>query len=246
MKVMETIPYRSSKIEIKTVPKGTLMFRLVKKPEDDLRGPLLADGTRCIIPNWHVFFYPNPFIGKIALGIWTAKLQNVYAYVLTQDVKVVWLLNPSKYTRNTKNTRRTFLTRCNRIPKGCLPRPLNWYNPCFSETIIKKYPDVVGMMAIAAPDAERARHGLRRITRKAHKYFHNAIDSAGSSSPPELILHPLKTVSSKDVIIKPEDKLENNFKVIKRFKVNDTHTLIKFMEEHAVYNPDTFFYTYKE
>ena len=222
------------------------MFRLVKKPEDDLRGPLLPDGTRCIIPNWHVFFYPNPFIGKIALGIWTSKLENIYAYILTRDVKVVWLLNPSKYTRNTKNTRRTFLKRCIKVPQGCLPKKLDWYNPCFSDTIIKKFPDVVGMMAIAPPDAERTSQGLKRVTRRVSKYFHNAIDYSGSSSPPELILHPLKTVSSKDVIVQPNDILENNFKVLKKFKVRDTASLLNFMENHAVYNPDTFFYTYKE
>ena len=246
VKAMETIPYRNSKLHIKTLPKGTLMFRLVKKPEDDLRGPALPDGTRCIVPNWHVFFYPNPFIGKISLGIWTAKLKKISVYVLTRDVKVVWLLNPSKFTRNTKNTRRTFLKRCNKVPRGCLPRDMDWYNPCFSDTIIKKYPDVVGMMAIAPPDAERAREGINRLTRKARKYFHEAKDAAGSSSPPELILHPLSTVSSKDVIVKPDDKLENNFEMIKQFKCNDTDVLIKFMEKHAVFNPETFFYTYKE
>jgi hypothetical protein len=246
MKVMETIPYRNSKIHIKTIPKGTLMFRMVKKPIDDVRGPLLPDGTRCIIPNWHVFFYPNPFIGKVALGIWTAKLENIYAYILTRDIKVVWLLSPSKYTRNTKNTARTFLKRCIKVPKGCLPRKLDWYNPCFSDTIIKNFPDVVGMMAIAAPDAERAKQGQKRLTRRVCKHFHNATDSAGSSSPPELILHPLKTVSPKDVIVQPDDVLENNFKVIKRFKCRNTNELLKFMETHAVYNPDTFFYTYKE
>jgi hypothetical protein len=94
---------------------------------------------------------------------------------------------------------------------------MDWYNPCFSDTIIKKYPDVVGMMAIAPPDAERAREGLKRLTRKVRKYFHEASDFANSYSPPELILHPLRKVSSKDVIVKPDDKLENNFQMIKIF-----------------------------
>ena len=246
MKVMETIPYRNTKLHVRTLPKGTLMFRLVKKHEDDLRGPLLPDGTRCIVSNWHVFFYPNPFIGKISLGIWTAYLKKVSVYILTRDVKVVWLLNPSKFTRNTKNTRRTFLKRCNKVPKGCLPKDMEWYNPCFSDTIIKKYPDVVGMMAISPPDAERAREGMKKLTRKARRYFYNATDAAGTSSPPELILHPLASVSPKDVIVKPNDKLENNFKLIKQFKCNDDNTLTNFMERHAVFNPDTFFYNYKE
>ena len=57
---MEEIPYRNTKILIQTIPKGTLIFRAAEAVENDLRGVPLGDGTRCIIPNFNVFFYPNP------------------------------------------------------------------------------------------------------------------------------------------------------------------------------------------
>ena len=65
---MEEIPYRNTKLLVKTIPKGTVLFRLVsKKNNDELRGIPLSDGTRCISPNHNIFFYPNPFLAKEAL-----------------------------------------------------------------------------------------------------------------------------------------------------------------------------------
>jgi hypothetical protein len=120
------------------------------------------------------------------------------------------------------------------------------YNPCLSDTIIEKYPDVVGMVALSVSDAGRINDSVKRKTLRNKKYYHFADDSAGIHSIPELILHPLTKRPSKDMIVKPEDKLENNYKILKTFYALDTEKLAKFMDNHAVYDPDTFFYKYKE
>jgi hypothetical protein len=243
---METVPYRRTKLSVKTFPAGTLLFRLVQRPIDDTRGVLLKDGKRCITPNYNVYFYPNPFAGKLALEEWLSKYKNVTVYVLTKDVKVLWLLKPSKYTRTTKNTQRNFIKKCSLVPRGCLPRSGDSYNPCLSNTIIEKYPDIVGMVSLSPNDARRIRAKLPRSTRKIQSYFHSATDELKIESVPELILHPLAKRPSKDVIVSEGDKLENNYKQIKSISTDNVSKLVDFMDKHAVYNSETFFYTYKE
>jgi hypothetical protein len=235
---METILYRRKKLEVKTIPKGTLLFRLVKNPEDDVRGVLLADGTRCITPNQNVFFYPNPFVGKLTLSKWFRDLKTVVAYKLTRDVKVLWLLSPSKNTRLAKNTQKNFLKSCSKVPKGCLPKARNDYDPCLSDTLIKKYPDIVGMAEISINDARTLK---RNSTRRNRKYMHPASDATGTKSVPELVLHPLAQRPQKDMIIHEGDVLENNYQQIGEYKLADESAL-KLLLDKAHFNSETFFY----
>lgn len=239
---METILYRRKKIEVKTIPKGTILFRMVANSENDLRGSPLPDGTRCMIPNTNVFFYPDPFTGQLTQEEWIKSQKTVSVYKLTRDVKVLWLLTPSKNTRATKNTARNFIKRCSLVPKGCYIRPRNEYDPCVSDTIVKKYPEIVGMAAIAINDAARLKKGLNRnSTRRIKKYLKFASDANGTKSVPELILHPLAQRPQKDVIVHEGDVLENNYQKIGEYKMADEPALRKFMDKLR-YNPETFFY----
>ena len=242
---MESIKYRKSNLLIKTIPKDTLLFRIVAKPTDDLRGVLLEDGTRCITPNYNVFFHPNPFMGSLALKDHLQKDQNiVYAYKLKEDVKVILLVEPSKYSRRTKNSKSMFVKRCSTVKKGCLPNEGKWYDPCLSDTIIEKYPDIVGILALSIGDTVQMKRNLKK-TQKLVKYFKYAKDSRGIKGVPELILHPLSKRPTKDVITREEDPLENNYEQIAKFNRGDIRSMESFMEQHAVYNPDTYFFTYR-
>lgn len=248
----DVIFYRRTPIMVKTIPKGTLLFRLTKSVKDDTRGYPKKDGTRCILSNHNVFFYPNPFVGKLALSefIKAKEYPTISVYILKEDVKVVWLLKPSKFSRTEKNKKRTFLKRCSTIRQGCVDRvqlkgshaP---YNPCFSDGLIEKYPDVVGIMAIAVGDMKRIKEGMKSKT-PGKKFFHFAEDSNENSSIPELILHPLKKRPSKDVIVHPGDSLETNYKFLTHINSSRESDLTNFMNRHAVYNPETYFFTYKE
>lgn len=245
----DVIFYRRTPIMVKTIPKGTLLFRLTKSVKDDTRGYPKKDGTRCILSNHNVFFYPNPFVGKLALSefIKAKEYPTISVYILKNDVKVIWLLKPSKFSRTEKNKKGSFLKRCSTIRKGCVDKAHLQgshasYNPCFSDGIIKKYPDVVGIISISSGDMRRLKEKLKSKTLDK-KFFHFAEDSNENSSIPELILHPLKKRPSKDLIVHPGDSLETNYKLLTQI---DESQLSKFMNRHAVYNPETYFFTYKE
>jgi hypothetical protein len=246
---MEEIPYRNTKLLLQTIPKGTLLFRLVKRPLDDTRGIPLDDGTRCIIPNYNVFFYPNPFAIKIALGKWLKNEDAgdyIYIYTLSRDIKVLKLINPSKYSRGHKGTKRNFIKTCSTVPRGCMTRSLSTYDPCLSDTIISKYPEVVGIMGIPAADARELKKSLKKTSKRVSKFFKLAEDSLGVKGIPELVLHPLVKRPSQQVIVKDTDVLENNYKLLTKIDINNEAKLLKFMDRHAVYNPDTFYYNYTE
>lgn len=250
---METVPYRNEQLLVKTIPKGTLLFRLTKSPRDDLRGVPREDGNRCILPNHNVFFYPNPFVGKYALSefIRSKEYPTITVFILKHDIKVFWLLEPSQYSRVDKNRKRFFMKRCSKTRKGCVDkvRPTGLhapYNPCFSDTIIKKYPDIVGMMGIAFGDAERVNKAFRNKTVKHKKFFNFAKDSNNTNSIPELMLHPLTRRNEKPLIVKPGDVLNTNYKELAQFPTENETRLASFMEKHAVYDPETYFYNYKE
>jgi hypothetical protein len=250
---MDHILYRKAQIPVKTIPKGSLLFRLSKSVADDTRGYPKADGTRCILSNHNVFFYPNPFVGKLALSefVRSKDYPKMTVYALTHDVKVIWLLDPSPFSRVDKNKKRNFMKRCSTARKGCVDKPSIRgshapFNPCLSDTIIEKYPEVVGIMAIAFGDMERIQKGLPRKTMRVRKFFKMATDSAKNRSIPELILHPLTRRPSKDLIVKSEDKLETNYRELIKLDAFNEDKLSSFMERHAVYNPETFFYSYKE
>jgi hypothetical protein len=248
---MDTIVWRRKKIEVKTIPKGTILFRLVKEPENDTRGIPLEDGKRCITPNQNIFFYPEPFTGKLTWGNlpkskshWFDELKNIIVYEVTRDIKILWLLLPSKNTRGAKATERNFIKRCSKVSQGCLPKPRNAYDPCVSDTIVKKYPEIVGMMGIANADGIFLRKNMKRnrkMTQRVQKYMHFAKDANGANSTPELILHPLVRRPPKDVIVHEGDVLENNYKQIGVYNLQDEQALKNFMAK-LHYNPDTFFY----
>jgi hypothetical protein len=242
---METIPYRNTKLLIKTIPKDTLLFRIVANPIDDLRGVPIEDGKRCLTPNYNVFFHPNPFMGSLALKEYLQQGQNtVYVYKLKDDIKVISLTKPSKYSRRTKNEKGTFLKRCSTVKKGCLPNEGKWYDPCLSDTIIKKYPDVVGILAVSMGDTAEMKRNLKK-TQRISKYFKYASDSRGVKGVPELILHPLKKRPEKDLITTNDIILENNYEQIGSFSRTDISRMEKFMDKHAEYNPTTYFFTYR-
>ena len=246
---MEEIPYRNTKLLLQTIPKGTLLFRLVKRPLDDTRGVPLDDGTRCIIPNYNVFFYPNPFVVKLTIGKWIKNEDvghYIYVYTLTNDIKVLKLIKPSKYSRGHKGTKRNFIKTCSTVPKGCMPQSLSTYDPCLSDTVISKYPEVVGIMGIPAADSRNLRKSLKKTSKRIKNLFKLTEDSAGNKGIPELVLHPLVKRPSQQLIVKDTDVLENNYKLLTKIDINNEAKLLKFMDKHATYNPDTFYYNYTE
>jgi hypothetical protein len=115
-----------------------------------------------------------------------------------------------------------------------------------SDTIIKKYPDVVGMAGIAFGDAERVKQAYRNKTVRHKSYYKFAKDSAGVQSIPELILHPLTRRNEKPLVVNQGDTLDTNYRELAKLPTENEGKLAAFMEKHAVFDPETFFYTYRE
>jgi hypothetical protein len=245
---MESVPYRNTKLLVKKIPKNTLLFRLTKNFENDTRGVPIGDGKRCIIPHFKVYFYPNPFASELAFKKYLSEFDdNIYVYILTKDIKVFYFLKPSPITRRDKSRKRFFIKRCSTVKKGCMPRALNEYDACFSDTIIKKYPDIIGYIGNVAADTAAMKSNLHKPENiKLKRYFQYADDSANIKSVPELAIYPLVERSDKNMIVEPEDKLNNAYKLFKKFKRSDRKTITSFMENHTKFDPETFYYTYKE
>lgn len=236
---MEEIPYRNTKLLLKTIPKGTVLFRLSKDTENDLRGVSLDDGTRCLTPNFNVFFHPNPFIGFYLYKDYLKDIgKTVNVYELTKDIKVLSLVKPSKHSRMTMRNK-TFITRCSTVKQGCLPRKGNSYDPCVSKTIIQKFPEVVGMLVLA-PGDNKLKKNFKNMNPKILSYFHKAEDSFNINEVPELILHPLSKRPSENVIVHSEDSLDLNYKLLKKIPYNED-SLLKFMKK-LTFNPETYFF----
>jgi hypothetical protein len=248
---MEEVPYRNTKLLVKEFPKGTVLFRLVKRKNDDeIRGIPIGEDLRCISPNHNVFFYPNPFIAKQSLEMWCKNSKHMNVYILEHPIKVLWLLEPSKYSRITKNTKRNFIKRCSKIKKGCLPtKPTGMhaaFNPCLSDTMIKNYPDITGLINLSVGDATRIRKTLRSTPKHILKFMNTTMDAESRHpSIPELILHPLRERPQKDLLVYPDTKLDNAYSFYKCYCTDDTNKILKFMET-LEYNPETFFYMMKK
>ncbi len=227
---------------VQTIPAGTLLFRISADPVADVRGILREDGKRCIAPFFNVYFYPNPFVADITLEKWGDDYKSIphhHVFVTTQPIQVLRLVNPSPYTRLHMNKKRSFLRPCNKTRKGCLPRTDKKYNPCFSETLAAKYPQLVGTLAIARGDAVR----FKRSNSTRKRGMRSATDANGYVAPPELQLYPLQQRSMENILSEETDPLPTSYKLLQTFDRKDVAGLEAFMKTHTKFDPTTFFYT---
>lgn len=214
------VTYGNSKISTIKIPKGTLLFRCVETPEADFEG---VNG--CFPPQYNVFFYFSPFVVD---GIhWFNNIPKIDIYVTTNDIKIVSLISPSKYTRSTRSQKRQFMISCTKTRKSCLvPRP---YDPCFRETFIEKHPSILGWIAIAKDDVNEYKKA--NIPEEKNKYVIQVSDSRGITGPPELAIYPLRKRQFSD-IEPPKDALEFNYQHVATYSRSGTE-LLDFMHNYA-------------
>lgn len=235
------------KLHYTTLKKGTLLFRLVSNPSHDLNGPLMENGKHCLTENYNVFFYPNPFVGKIILSGKSFKdIDKIHIYKLKYDVKVLNLLGPSRLTRGHKvESKQKTLRTCSKARKGCLPLKGREFDPCFTSSFMKEHPTVLGMVSIAFNDSRSLAKNQSKITEVMKPYIHTKKDVNGLSGIPEIMLYPLKQRHIGDIISEPNEKLDNIYEVVDVLPIKEDE-LIHFMKSHAIYEPRTSFYIYNE
>lgn len=244
---MKTLKHGTKTLHIKRLKKGTLLFRIVKDNEDDLKGFLLPDGTRCLNANYNVFFYPNPFTHTLALTDDKITSDMMSVYVLKHDINVLNLTLPSNLTRAIRGApKNAFVTTCSSLKQGCSPYPGRSWDPCFSRQFAKKHPSIVGMLSVARQDAERFTSSVSHMSNDVKHYIHVMEDAKGRIAVPEIMLYPLPKRSVDDIVTKPTDKLNNSYKLLGHIPHKNTETLLRFMRERTVFDPTSSFYLYKE
>lgn len=231
------VKFGKQTIPVVTIPKGTLLFRGVMDPETDYNG---VNG--CISPHYNVFFYFSPFVLDGISG-WYDNIEQMQVYVASQDLRVAFLLSPSKFTRKTRLTKKQFMVPCNKTRKSCITGRA--YDPCFRDSFMEKHPSLVGWTAIGHADIRDFKKTAEsgRLGRRLH-FVPFAKDARGLEGPPELALYPLKRRHMKDVE-PPSDRDEFNYKHIASLS-RKGESLEQFMEKHSERAKGKWYYMYKE
>jgi len=242
---MEIVKYKHHKIYLDTIPKGTLLFRVVPEKEDDLTGVSVGN-KKCIPPQYNVFFYFNPFVTE-SQPRWYESIKTMEVYQLEKDVKVVLLLQPSPDSRGdsrykTKKTK-TFMITCNKTRKSCLKgRP---YDPCFEEGFIKKFPNVVGYIGVGRNDSLELKAYMKTSLQPVIDYIQIAEDARGVTGTPELVLYPLQERNLKDIVISnPDEWIQTqhfNYKHLQSLPHNQKD-LLQFIQNHTTRDQTTGYY----
>ena len=243
---METIEFEETEIPVIKIPKGTLLFRATQHTEMDYVGRDLG-GRLCIPPNYNVFFYYTPF--AIDSVKWYDRIMNIEACVTTKELMIVSLISPSEFTRTSRyDSKQPFLLPCNsdELKKACFKS--RQADPCFRDSFIEEFPQVVGYTAIAKEDADRLMLSIKKGKLKKYaKYIPLAKDDRGIEGTPEVVLYPLTKRQTESIYIDHPESFkgssEYNYKYITSLNRN-CDDREKFMKEHAVLKEGKY-YIYK-
>ena len=187
------------------LPKGTVLFRSTHSTLDfvrDFAGIPKKDDEFCLYPNFNVFFYPFPFVSESV-----SKYSYTSVFILLNDVKLINLISPSKFTRKDRLDKKGGIVSCDKVDsKGCTEHGYD-YDPCIDFDIVKDK-EVVGMIAIAHEDAKQLRNlllvlkdeNINNDNKKTHrdvyynKYYKLYKDARDVIGVPEIILYPRKYI----------------------------------------------------
>ena len=242
---MEYVEFEGAQVPILTIPKNTLLFRAAMNDERDYTGVDLGNKL-CIPPNYNVFFYFTPF--AVDSVKWYDRIQNIQVCRTTQELKIVSLISPSEYTRNSRYDKQPFLLPCDsdQIKKSCF-KSRN-ADPCFRDSFIQTFPNVVGYTALPKKDADALMANVKRGKLRTYaKYIPLVKDARGVEGTPEVVLYPLTKRRTESIYINhPEE-----WKATQRFNYEHIETLNRncedrkvFMDKHATLKDGM--YTYKE
>lgn len=252
-KIKDTIPFI-------IVPKNTLLFRVVHDSITDFVGVKLTKeniseyeknndniGKYCIPKEYNVFFYLSPFVAD-GMPEWFSEFKNIEIYATNYDIKVLSLIGNSRYNRSMRYTS-DLATSCDKIDDSCISG--RYYDLCFSQIMIKKYPEIMGWISVTRNDAKKFMNQLENGDLKdpdVKKYIHLTKDNRGVIGPAEIALYPLKKRINENKYIKDVDKWINNNEFNYRHITKlprDKQKIIEFMEQYSIFNEKTKFYEYR-
>jgi len=208
--------YNEIQVPILTIPKGTVLFRSMKKEDliiTDFLGIINPDKENeyCLSPYHNVYFYTYPYVIDTNDYAVDENKMHMVMYTTTVDVKVVLLLKPSPYTRH-RDFGAPFFTECDKV-QFCGTTGNN-YDKCLLMDFMQANPDVCGMVGIQAPDVVRFNKKWQMSWfepfRKFITYLWDAGNLRGNDmfGTPEIILYPRRTRILKETKTVLDDSVD--------------------------------------
>ena len=229
-----------------TIPKNTLLFRVVDNYKDDLFGVKL-DNKSCIPFNYNVFFYFDPYTIDF-IPKWYSKFKKIEVYATNEDL-LVFNLVTKYYNRGSRWSENAVIENCDLDKNTCITG--RGYDPCLKKEFINKNKDIYGYITMGRSDSIMFRDNIKKSDKNEIKNVHIIKSYSGEKGPAELGLYPLKKRSGNDVYIDPTD--QDNFMKKNEYTYRHITTLIRnsniiknFMDKHALDRKEGYFYMYKE
>jgi hypothetical protein len=232
------VSYGNSNIPIIIIPKGTLLFRVLETGDTgDFKGV-----QNCIPPQYNVFFYYSPFVVD-GIPEWYAHIPNMEVYVTAQDLKIVSLISPSKFTRTTRTKKKQFMVSCHKTRKSCLVG--REYDPCFRDSFLEKNPTIMGWTALGRKDVKQFKDSIKNgLLGDRLPYVHFVSDDRKITGPPELAIYPLQKRYLTDITPPENKELFNYIPIATISRKGDG--LKDFLLQHAEKVTGKWYYKYKE
>jgi len=194
-----------------TIPKGTVLFRKSKDINSDYCG--YPDGTKPnhynAPPDTNVFFYFYPFYSDT---VECANRGTNKMFTLTQDVKLLNLTYPSTINRESV----TNSTEHDNIAVSCDQKSDfgHRYDPCISDDLLRRYPDVMGILDIARFNAEQ--HVLIYYNKKLPSVYSVLWEDSMMKGSPEIILYPFQERFMTEIhhSIEECEKIPKNYELL--------------------------------
>ena len=197
--------YKLKGISFKTliIPRGTILFRGINFEDETKYTNIFEDliGYRTekyygIDPNMNVFFYPVPYISD------SVKVYDIHVMYVTQyDIELLLLINPSNISRENKNNdiyNDIFRTCMNISNKNKCGQDMSIIDPCLSDDVRKRFPQIDGYIAISNQDSAVFykkyqdmidKNQLDKVKQILPSIL---INSSGNYGIPEIVIHPLR------------------------------------------------------
>jgi hypothetical protein len=233
--------FKKNKVSLITIPKDTLLFRVVEDWTTDFKG-VKVNGYYCVPPQYNVFFYFDPFTGG-ASKHWE-KIKDIQVYKTTAPLKIVSLISPSKINRGSRMTKGKVIKSCNKTRKSCLKG--RDYDPCFDEDFLQKNPSIVGSIGLGRSDTLKTNKEIENgLLTDVKDYIHVVKDMRGIEGPPELALYPFRKRYSDEVKDADMEKEDYNYERVETLPRNKD-AIKDFLAKNAERVTRKWYYRLKE
>lgn len=234
--------FEDKSFPILTIPSGTILFRYVKDPKTQIfdftgRYDEKIDAYN-LSPFHNTFFYFNPYIidtnSYIPEEI-KGKEPNMVVYLVTKDIKVLLMINPSNLTKRKKFSG---IISCKDILE-CNGDPGLKSDSCFNKKFIDQNPDVVGKINIKYKDNVDLKNAMELgKVEDFEKFFSFYRDADFNTGTPEISLYPRTKIDN--ICITTKLDLSKGYEWIKE-NIDHFNYFPLFVFPHLPYEKDSLY-----